>query len=113
MKLHIVAGLTAATIAGVVGSAQTQAHLPAFDVAAVRPAALPTPETFRSGQFRIGTTVDKGRVDFEFVSLADLLPYAFGVKSFQVSGPEWMKASRWNIQATVPEKARRRPRFLK
>jgi uncharacterized protein (TIGR03435 family) len=85
--------------------AQTPAALPAFDVAAVRPAALPTPETFRSGQFRIGTTVDKGRVDFEFVSLADLLPYAFGVKSFQVSGPEWMKASRWNIQATVPEGA--------
>ncbi len=103
MKLHIVAGLTVGLTA--VAFAQTPAPLPAFDVAAVRPAALPTPETFRSGQFRIGTTVDKGRVDFEFVSLADLLPYAFGVKSFQVSGPEWMKASRWNIQATLPEGA--------
>jgi uncharacterized protein (TIGR03435 family) len=104
MKLHIVAGLSVA-FAGVTAIAQTPAPLPAFEVAAVRPAALPTPETFRSGQFRIGTTVDKGRVDFEFVSLADLLPYAFGVKSFQVSGPEWMKASRWNIQATLPEGA--------
>ncbi len=111
MKLHIVAGLIAGliavTFAGITASAQTPAPapLPAFEVAAVRPAALPTPETFRSGQFRIGSTVDKGRADFEFVSLADLLPYAFGVKSFQVSGPEWMKASRWNIQATVPEGA--------
>jgi uncharacterized protein (TIGR03435 family) len=99
MKLSIV------VVAVVTASAQTPAPLPAFEVAAVRPAAPPTPETFRSGQFRIGTTVDKGRVDFEFVSLADLLPYAFGVKSFQVSGPEWMKASRWNIQATLPEGA--------
>jgi uncharacterized protein (TIGR03435 family) len=109
MKLHIVAGLTAVTFAGIIASAQTPAStpapLPAFDVAAVRPAAPPTPETFRSGQFRIGTTIDKGRVDFEFASLADLLPYAFGVKAFQVSGPDWMKASRWNIQATVPEGA--------
>lgn len=105
MKLHILAELTAVTFTGVTAWAQSPASLPAFDVAAIRAAALPTPETFRSGQFRIGTTVDKGRVDFEFVSLADLLPYAFGVKSFQVSGPEWMKASRWNIKATLPQGA--------
>ncbi len=96
------AALTGAALAASAVAAQTP---PSFEVAVIRAAGLPTPETFRSGQFRAGTTIDAGRADFEFVSLADLLPYAFRVKSFQVSGPEWMRGSRWNIQAKLPDGA--------
>ncbi len=78
---------------------------PAFEVAAIRSASLPTPDTFRSGQFRPGMRLDAGSLDWEFASLADLLPYAFNVKSFQVSGPAWMSQSRWNIQAKLPQGA--------
>jgi uncharacterized protein (TIGR03435 family) len=105
MKLHSLAGFTALTLIGVTTWAQSKVPAVAFDVAAIRSAAMPTPDTFRSGQFRAGTTIDKGRADFEFVSLADLLPYAFRVKAFQISGPAWMRESRWNIQGTLPEGA--------
>src|SRR5262249_54065134 len=49
--------------------------------------------------------INGGSLDFGFVSLADLLPYAFRVKSFQVAGPSWIRESRWNIQAKLPEGA--------
>src|SRR5262249_55092765 len=57
----------------------------------------------QSGQFRIGSRINGTSLDFEFVSLADLLSYAYRVKSFQVTGPDWMAQTRWNIQARLPE----------
>lgn len=97
MKLPFAACVAAgAVIAGLLAAA------PSFEVAAIRAADLPTPETFRSGQFRPGLRLDAGTFDWQFASLADLLPYAFDVKSFQISGPSWMAQSRWNIQAKLP-----------
>lgn len=97
MKLPFVAcGAAGVLITGIMAAA------PAFEVAAIRPAAMPTPDTFRSGQFRPGLRLDAGSFVWQFASLADLLPYAFDVKSFQVSGPSWMAESRWNIQAKLP-----------
>ncbi len=37
----------------------------AFEVASIRSADFPTPETMRSGQFRTGTTISNGSADFE------------------------------------------------
>lgn len=92
----------AGSVAAVAVIAGIAAAAPSFEVAAIRSAALPTPDTFRSGQFRPGLRLDGGTFDWQFASLADLLPYAFDVKSFQVSGPAWMAQSRWNIQAKLP-----------
>ena len=89
----ILLGLSAAVLLAQTG---------AFDVAAIRPAAPPTPETMRSGQFRPGSQIKGDTADFGFVTLADLLPYAFRVKSFQVSAPAWARESRWNIVAKLP-----------
>lgn len=86
-------------------SAQPPSAAPAFEVASIRSADFPTPGTMRSGQFRAGTTISNGSADFEFVTLADLLPYAFRVKSFQVFGPASLRESRWNIRAKLPEGA--------
>jgi hypothetical protein len=83
--------------------AQAPKAAPAFDVVAIRSADLPTPETMLSGQFRAGTTINEGSADFEFVTLADLLPYAYRVKSFQVIGPQSLRESRWNIRARLPQ----------
>jgi uncharacterized protein (TIGR03435 family) len=108
MKRLITFGLILSAALGVKilrAQAQAQAAGPAFEVAAIRAASFPTPDTFRSGQFRAGSRIDGGRLDFNFVSLADLLPYAFRVKSFQVAGPSWIRESRWNIQATLPDGA--------
>lgn len=98
-----------ASIAGaalVVGLGRAQAPpTPSFEVAAIRSASLPTPDTIRNGQFKAGMRIDGASLDFEFVSLADLVPYAFRVKNYQVSGPEWMRESRWDITAKLPEGA--------
>jgi uncharacterized protein (TIGR03435 family) len=98
MKSSIVAGLV---LWAAIGSAQT----PTFEVAAIRPASFPTPETMRSGQFRAGMKINGLSLDWGFVTLADLIPYAYRVKSFQVTGPSWMRESRWNILAKLPEGA--------
>ncbi len=75
---------------------------PEFEVAAIRAATYPTPDTFRNGQFKAGMRIDGASLDFEFVSLADLLPYAYRVKNYQVAGPEWMRETRWDVIAKLP-----------
>lgn len=85
--------------------AQAPPAAPAFEVAAIKAAGMPTPDTMRSGQFRTGTKINGQSADFEFVTLADLVPYAYGVKSFQVAGPPSMRETRWNIAARLPEGA--------
>lgn len=73
-----------------------------FEVASIRPAAAPTPETMRSGQFHAGTKIDGTHLDFGYTSLWDLLPYAFRVKPYAILRPEWARESRWNILANLP-----------
>jgi len=80
-----------------------QAQAPSFEVAAIRPASFPTPDTMRSGKFNPGLKINGLSLDWGFATLADLIPYAYRVKSFQVTGPSWMRESRWNIVAKLPE----------
>ena len=91
----------------VVGAIWAQATTPAFEVAAVRAAEFPNPGRGGGGpqQFRAGMQLDAGRLDWGFASLADMIQYAFGVKNYQVSGPDWMRSSRWNVVARLPEGA--------
>jgi uncharacterized protein (TIGR03435 family) len=44
-------------------------------------------------------------MDLPFVSLGDLLPYAFRVKDYQVSAPSWVHESIWAIAAKLPSGA--------
>lgn len=82
-------------------SAQTTApSAPAleFEVATVRPSPpLGHGGFFRVGQSRSGTNVEFGRQ-----SLKQLIASAYGVKAFQVSGPEWMQKTLFDIQAKAP-----------
>ena len=32
-----------------------------------------------------------------------MIQYAFRIKNYQVSGPDWMRSSRWNVLARLPE----------
>lgn len=49
--------------------------------------------------------LDAGRLDWGFASLVDMIQYAFGVKKYLVSGPDWIRSSRWNVMARLPEGA--------
>jgi uncharacterized protein (TIGR03435 family) len=78
---------------------------PEFEVANVTPAAQPTPELFRSGKIHIGMTVDGSRVDIGGMPLTALIQQAFRVKQFQVIAADWMRESRWDILAKLPDGA--------
>src|SRR2546425_12929186 len=86
---------------------QTPAPTPAlaFEVGSVKPAGPLDPAKIMSGQMRIGMQVDAARVDIGSLSLADLIAIAFKVKPYQISGPNWMGAERYTIQAKLPEGA--------
>jgi uncharacterized protein (TIGR03435 family) len=85
-------------------SAQTPAAGPVFDVASIKSAG-PLQAQVAAGKLHIGMSIDAARVDIGSMSLADLIPIAFGVKPYQVSGPDWMKETRFDILAKMPEGA--------
>ncbi|HLK65704.1 MAG TPA: TIGR03435 family protein [Bryobacteraceae bacterium] len=69
-----------------------------FEVASVKPAAPMT-----GGFMRMGMRVDQGRMDYENVSLKDCIRTAYRLKDFQVSGPDWLGNTRFDISAKLPE----------
>jgi len=79
----------------------------AFEVATIKPSEALNVAKLTSGTFRIGAIVDGSRAEFRFMSLADLIQYAYKVKNYQVSGPDWIKSERFDIQAKLPEGATR------
>src|SRR5689334_5388474 len=91
--------------AAVVLRAQTPAVAPAFEVAAVKPAPPLDPAKIMTGKMHIGVTINAGRVDIGNLSLADLIRIAYKLKAYQLVGPDWMGAQRFDIQAKLPEGA--------
>jgi uncharacterized protein (TIGR03435 family) len=77
----------------------------AFEVASIKPAGPLNPQAIMSGQQRIGMKVDQARVDIGSLSLSDLLRIAFRLKSYQITGPDWLGGERFNIIAKIPDGA--------
>ncbi len=79
----------------------------AFEVATIKPAKMPTPADVMNGKMHVGMKTDAARVDIGFVSLNDLVGLAYKVKSYQISGPDWMGAmnERFDVLAKMPEGA--------
>ena len=75
---------------------------PAFEVASVKPAPL-DPAKLIAGQQKIGATIDAARVELRSLTLADLIRTAYRLKSYQVSGPEWLNSERFDVIAKLPE----------
>jgi uncharacterized protein (TIGR03435 family) len=85
--------------------AQTPA--PAFEVASIKPATLPTAAQVTSGKLHIGMAIDGARVDIGNLPLVELIRIAYRVKPYQISGPDWMGAERFDVLAKIPEGASR------
>jgi uncharacterized protein (TIGR03435 family) len=49
------------------------------------------------------THSDQGRLTTENVSLRNLIVMAYGMKDFQVEGPDWLSSERFDIAAKFPE----------
>ena len=76
---------------------------PSFEVASIKPAGLPADGRLlimmRGGP---GDPNDPGRVTWENVSLKDMLRTAYGIRDYQISGPDWLSSARFNVNAKFP-----------
>ena len=87
------------------GFAQTK---PAFEVATIKPAPPLDPVKLAAslqagGKLPVGANVDSQRAEYLYLSLRDLMSYAYGVKPYQISGPDWLQTTRFDILAVMPE----------
>jgi uncharacterized protein (TIGR03435 family) len=59
-------------------------------------------------------TVGPSRIDFPGVTLWYCISYAYGMKSYQMSGPDWLRQARYEIEAKGPDGATREdlPRMM-
>jgi len=81
------------------------AQQPAFEVASIRSAEQITPAMIQAGKLHVGMKIDAGKVDIGYLSLRELIPMAYDVKPFQLTGPDWLSAQRFDILAKLPEGA--------
>jgi uncharacterized protein (TIGR03435 family) len=83
---------------------------PAFEVATIKPAPPIDPAkmlaTLQSGgKMPIGATIDSHRAEYLYLDLKSLITYAYGVKPYQITGPDWMSTTRFDIVAKMPDGA--------
>ena len=79
---------------------------PSFEVASVKVAAppnIPGGGMFRARMARGCGTTDPALVRCTGATLKTLLVRAYGVKSYQVEGPEWINTETYDVMAKVPE----------
>src|SRR5579863_577903 len=81
---------------------------PSFEVATIKPAQPIDPAKIMAamqsgGKMPIGATIEAGRAQYLYVDLKTLLTYAYGVKPYQITGPDWMASTRFDIVAKMPE----------
>ena len=77
-----------------------------FEVASIKPAEPLSAEKMVAGQQRITVNVDAARVDFQDVSMAELIRAAYKVRLYQISGPDWIKGTRFDVVAKLPDGAK-------
>ena len=75
----------------------------AFEVATIKPSAALDPAAMRAGTAHTGTKIDAARVDIGTDSLFRLICIAYRLKPWQVTGPEWLKTTAYDIQAKIPD----------
>jgi uncharacterized protein (TIGR03435 family) len=76
---------------------------PHFEVASIKPAALDLMSQYAAGKLHTGMSVDGARVDIGAMTLTDLICAAYRIRPYQLSGPDWMTANRFNILARIPD----------
>lgn len=104
MSKIVLSGIGAGLLVAAAAIAQTPAAGLAFEVASIKLSGPPDQAKIMSGG--VGMKVDGARVDIGFLSLVNLICTAYNVKAYQISGPDWMSAQRFDIMAKLPAGAR-------
>jgi len=73
-----------------------------FEVASVKPTA-----TQLTNSVRVGVTIDGAQVHCQFLSIKDLLSFAYNLKFHQIVGPDWISSARFDISAKLPSESKR------
>jgi len=81
---------------------------PSFEVATIKPAApLDQAKIVAAvqsgGKLPVGATIDNRRAEYLYLDLKTLMTYAYGVRPYQITGPDWMSATRFDIEAKMPD----------
>ncbi len=80
---------------------------PSFEVATIKPSPPLDPAKIMAAmqagnKLPVGVEIDAHRALYRYLDLKTLISYAYGVKPFQVTGPDWMGATRFDIEGTLP-----------
>ena len=83
-----------------------------FEAATIKPAApidmAKMVATMQSGgKMPIGATVGATQAEYLYLDLKSLISFAYGVKPFQVTGPDWLATTRFDIIAKYPAGAKK------
>jgi uncharacterized protein (TIGR03435 family) len=81
-----------------------------FDVATIKPSApLDTAKLaadMQAGKMpRFGPHINASRAEYIYMPLKELIATAYGVKNYQIDGPEWLASERFDVEGTIPEGA--------
>ena len=98
--------------AGICASAQTASTDLFFEVATIKPVIKDASHRFDPKHF--WAHVYQARASYWSMTLESLITYAYDVRSFQVTGPGWTNADRFDIEARFPKGAGKEdePRML-
>jgi uncharacterized protein (TIGR03435 family) len=101
MKLRFLLALAITVVA----FAQTR---PSFEAATIKPSApldqAKMMAALQKGEkLPIGVTISSSRAEYLSLDLRALIMYAYGVKPYQITGPDWMPNTRFDIVAKMPE----------
>jgi uncharacterized protein (TIGR03435 family) len=93
-----------AVLTAAVALAQTA---PTFEVASIKPAApldrMKMAAGIQAGQMpKLGPHVDRGRAEYTYMAIKDLIALAYKVKPYQITGPDWIATQRFDIVAKLP-----------
>jgi len=100
---------TAFCLALMASAAFAQTKL-AFEVATIKPAGPMDPAKMLAalqagGKMPVGANIDSRRAEYLYLDLKTLITYAYGVKPYQITGPDWMATTRFDILAKMPDGA--------
>jgi uncharacterized protein (TIGR03435 family) len=81
----------------------------AFDVASVRPSPPPDMQKMmmdlQAGKKPESVHIDGSRAVFTYMSVKQLIAYAYKMRVYEVTGPDWMLTDRFDIVARMPDGA--------
>jgi len=80
---------------------------PAFEVATIKPSPPLDPAKIAAalqagGKMPIGANVEFLRAEYMYLDLRSLMSLAYGVKPYQITGPDWMATEHFDIVAKMP-----------